>query len=169
MRLKSAEEELRSILNTIVRSQSYIRRPAVLEERIGDVLSLVSHLSRGRSGSVFTRLLRNGRCKNRSSQNFVSRLPHSGIVINQPDLLSSKAYEGVLSIDDLRLIDYSIKNAPQLEQLKSIFISFCSFSSPLVIDRLTQSNYMRFLKTCRIFEDDLVSSVNHELKTTLAR
>ena len=81
------------------------------------------------------------------------------IDINQPDLLSHKVYDGLLTMEDFKTIDYSAKSEPDLEQLKSVFVSFCSFSSPLVIDRLTQQNFLRLLKNCRIFEDGLISVV----------
>lgn len=72
-------------------------------------------------------------------------------------MLACKAYEGILNTEDFKRIEISINNEPDIEKLRNIFISFCSFSSPLVIDRLTQANFIRLLKISHIFEDSLIS------------
>ena len=72
-------------------------------------------------------------------------------------MLLQKTYEGILDINDLKIIDNSIKYDINGELLKNAFITFCSFSSPSLMDRMSQANYMRLLKICKICDDELIS------------
>jgi len=49
MKLKNSEDELKTILNNLLKSQSYIKRPEILEHRLSEIRSRLFELTKTKS------------------------------------------------------------------------------------------------------------------------